>query len=245
LAEWPDRTPKTMGFSASTFLEFILMASRRVQADRFYTEDFRPEIYTPEGIARIRNLNGMRDVIERNAPNLKEAVSTRESSFHPLGKDPIPLNNSGIDMLPTNDMQSQFAAFDSDRNGELTFGEIANGYKAMGYNSAHAYLKAASVRHQFGKVIADVKPTAGIYKADGSIDQTRIDSLFKGRDAISISEAEKFAGSSSNGAVSQEFALSQLGVLRSAGSKSVTRDSFVKAMRGDILRQKIAEQKSK
>lgn len=246
LAEWPDRTPKTMGFSASTFLEFILMASRRVQADRFYTEDFRPEIYTPEGIARIRNLNGMRDVIERNAPNLKEAVSTRDSSFHPLGKDPIPLNNSGIDMLPTNDLQSQLAAFDADRNGELSYGELADGYRAMGYNAAHAYLKAADARYQFGKVIADFKPTtAGIYKADGSIDQTRIDSLFKGRDSVSISEAENFAGLRSNGPVSQEFALSQLGVLKSAGSKSVTRDAFVKAMRGDILRQKIAEQKAK
>ncbi len=109
LAEWPDRTPKTMGFSASTFLEFILMASRRVQADRFYTEDFRPEIYTPEGIARVRNLNGMRELIERNAPELKSAVATRESAFHPLGNavdgqvilgGPIPLNNSGIDMEP-------------------------------------------------------------------------------------------------------------------------------------------------
>ncbi len=107
LSEWPDRTPKTMGFSASTFLEFILMASRRVQADRFYTEDFRKEIYTPEGIERVRGLHGLKDIIARNAPALKDAVGTRQSAFHPLGSvengqvklgGPIPLNNSGIDM---------------------------------------------------------------------------------------------------------------------------------------------------
>lgn len=96
LAEWPGRTPATMAFSGSTVLEFILMASRRVQSDRFYTTDFRREIYTPEGIDRVRGLSGMREIVERNAPNLK-SLQNRDSAFHPLGTGPIPLNNSGID----------------------------------------------------------------------------------------------------------------------------------------------------
>ena len=38
------------GFSDTAFRIFILMASRRLQSDRFLTVDFRPEIYSPFGM---------------------------------------------------------------------------------------------------------------------------------------------------------------------------------------------------
>ena len=41
-----ERRPKGFGFSETAFRVFILMASRRLKADRFFTDDYRPEIYT-------------------------------------------------------------------------------------------------------------------------------------------------------------------------------------------------------
>ena len=58
-----------MGFSDTAFRMFILMASRRLKSDRFFTDDFRPEIYTEFGIDYIRK-NSMLHVLRRHYPQL-------------------------------------------------------------------------------------------------------------------------------------------------------------------------------
>ena len=45
-----ETPPEGFGFSDTAFRIFILMASRRIQSDRFLTVDFRPEIYSPLGM---------------------------------------------------------------------------------------------------------------------------------------------------------------------------------------------------
>ena len=57
------------------------MASRRLKSDRFFTSDYRPEIYTPTGIDWIEN-NTMRDVILRHMPEL-EPVVHKQNAFAP------------------------------------------------------------------------------------------------------------------------------------------------------------------
>ncbi len=47
---YAERKPKGFGFSDTAFRIFILMASRRLESDRFFTRDYRPEVYTQEGI---------------------------------------------------------------------------------------------------------------------------------------------------------------------------------------------------
>ncbi len=42
--------PEGFAFGETAFQIFIMNASRRLMADRFYTKDYRPEVYTPEGI---------------------------------------------------------------------------------------------------------------------------------------------------------------------------------------------------
>ena len=42
--------PKGFGFSDTAFRIFLLMASRRLKSDRFLSKDYRPEIYTKQGI---------------------------------------------------------------------------------------------------------------------------------------------------------------------------------------------------
>ena len=45
--------PKGFGFSETAFRVFVLMASRRLKSDRFFTDDYRPEIYTEFGLDYI------------------------------------------------------------------------------------------------------------------------------------------------------------------------------------------------
>jgi hypothetical protein len=60
-----ETPPKGFGFSDTAFRIFLLMASRRLKSDRFFTDDYGPEVYTPEGIAWIED-NDMRTVLRRH-----------------------------------------------------------------------------------------------------------------------------------------------------------------------------------
>jgi len=74
--------PEGFGFSETAFRIFVLMASRRLKSDRFYTDDFRPEIYTQEGLDYIRH-NGMKSVLARHVPELKPVLDKVENAFEP------------------------------------------------------------------------------------------------------------------------------------------------------------------
>jgi len=79
LAEEP---PKGFGFSDTAFRIFILMASRRLKSDRFFTRDFTPEVYTPEGLEWVQR-NTMGDVLLRHHPELAPALEGCENAFAP------------------------------------------------------------------------------------------------------------------------------------------------------------------
>lgn len=74
--------PKGFGFSDTAFRIFILMASRRLKSDRFFTDDYRAEIYTEFGLNWIRN-NGMKSVLLRHVPQLGPALEGVNNSFAP------------------------------------------------------------------------------------------------------------------------------------------------------------------
>lgn len=78
-------TPPGFGFSDTAFRIFILMASRRLKSDRFFTEDFRPEVYTPAGFAWVAD-NTMRSVLHRHAPALAEHFANARNVFFPWSK---------------------------------------------------------------------------------------------------------------------------------------------------------------
>jgi 2,4-dienoyl-CoA reductase-like NADH-dependent reductase (Old Yellow Enzyme family) len=77
--------PKGFGFSETAFRVFILMASRRLKSDRFFTNDFRPEIYTELGIDYIRK-NSMLHVLRRHYPQLGPALQDVKNAFAPWQK---------------------------------------------------------------------------------------------------------------------------------------------------------------
>ena len=78
-------TPPGFGFSDTAFRIFILMASRRLKSDRFYTDDFRPEIYTPAGFDWVRD-NSMRTVFERHCPALRTHFADARNVFFPWAR---------------------------------------------------------------------------------------------------------------------------------------------------------------
>ena len=61
--------PTGFGFGETMFQIFILNASRRLQADRFYTDDYREEVYTKEGMAWV-DASSFKNVILRHFPEL-------------------------------------------------------------------------------------------------------------------------------------------------------------------------------
>ena len=77
-----ETAPPGFGFSDTAFRIFILMASRRLKSDRFYTADFTPETYTPAGFAWIED-NSLRKVLERHLPQLRRHFANARNVFFP------------------------------------------------------------------------------------------------------------------------------------------------------------------
>src|SRR6266540_3591011 len=77
--------PPGFGFSDTAFRIFILMASRRLKSDRFFTNDYTPEVYTPEGIEWVEG-NTMVDVLLRHHPELAPALDGAKNAFAPWRK---------------------------------------------------------------------------------------------------------------------------------------------------------------
>jgi hypothetical protein len=77
-----EKRPDGFAFSDTAFRIFILMASRRLNSDRFFTTDFRPEVYSPAGLQWVRD-NDMRTVLLRHFPELRPAMRGVENAFAP------------------------------------------------------------------------------------------------------------------------------------------------------------------
>jgi hypothetical protein len=77
-----ETPPPGFGFSDTAFRVFLLMASRRLQSDRFLTVDFRPEVYSPLGMDWIAH-NTMKSVILRHCPDLLSTMPRDVSAFAP------------------------------------------------------------------------------------------------------------------------------------------------------------------
>jgi hypothetical protein len=77
--------PPGFGFSDTAFRIFILMASRRLRSDRFFTNDYSPDVYTPEGIRWVES-SDMKDVLLRHYPELAPALEGVQNAFAPWNR---------------------------------------------------------------------------------------------------------------------------------------------------------------
>jgi hypothetical protein len=74
--------PEGFGFSDTAFRVFVLMASRRLKSDRFFTDDYRAEVYTEFGLHYLRQTT-MLDVLKRHYPDLRPALDGVDNAFKP------------------------------------------------------------------------------------------------------------------------------------------------------------------
>jgi hypothetical protein len=77
-----ETKPPGFAISDTAFRIFVLMAGRRIKSDRFLTDDYTPDVYTPAGLAWIEG-NGMREVLLRHAPELAPALADVRNMFFP------------------------------------------------------------------------------------------------------------------------------------------------------------------
>jgi hypothetical protein len=82
---YAEPLPKGFGFSDTAFRVFVLMASRRLKSDRFFTRDFTPEVYSPEGFRWVRDTT-MKDVLLRHYPELEPALRGVDNAFAPWNR---------------------------------------------------------------------------------------------------------------------------------------------------------------
>ncbi|VUD66694.1 hypothetical protein TDB9533_03664 [Thalassocella blandensis] len=77
-----ETRPDGFGFGETAFQIFIINASRRLMVDRFYTSDYRPEIYTQEGLDWVEE-NTMVDILRRHNPELTTVLTGMDNAFQP------------------------------------------------------------------------------------------------------------------------------------------------------------------
>jgi hypothetical protein len=77
--------PKGFAFSDTAFRIFALMASRRLNSDRFFTRDYTPQVYTQVGLDWIDD-NTMATVLLRHHPGLGPAMRSITNAFMPWEK---------------------------------------------------------------------------------------------------------------------------------------------------------------
>ena len=80
VGNYAEPLPKGFAFSDTAFRIFILMASRRLKSDRFFTTDYRPEVYTEEGLNWVAE-NTMISVLLRHYPELEPALKGVQNGF--------------------------------------------------------------------------------------------------------------------------------------------------------------------
>jgi hypothetical protein len=79
---YAEPRPKGFAFSDTAFRVFVLMASRRLKSDRFFTRDFTPEVYTRAGLEWIDRTT-MVSVLLRHHPELAPVLGRVENAFTP------------------------------------------------------------------------------------------------------------------------------------------------------------------
>ncbi len=80
--------PTGFGFGETMFQIFILNASRRLQADRFYTDSFNADVYTWEGLCWIDRTD-FKTAILRNYPELADSgLANIKNAFEPWDEGP-------------------------------------------------------------------------------------------------------------------------------------------------------------
>ncbi|RDX61776.1 Alpha-dioxygenase 1, partial [Mucuna pruriens] len=91
-----EKKIKGFAISETAFVIFLLMASRRLEADRFFTSNFNEEAYTKKGLEWVNTTESLKDVIDRHYPEMIHKWLNSSSAFSvwdspPNTHNPVPL----------------------------------------------------------------------------------------------------------------------------------------------------------
>jgi hypothetical protein len=79
---YAEKKPAGFAFSDTAFRIFILMASRRLNSDRFFTRDYSSAVYTKQGLQWVAD-STMATVLLRHYPQLRTSMRDAENAFVP------------------------------------------------------------------------------------------------------------------------------------------------------------------
>lgn len=87
-----EKKIKGFAISETAFFIFIVMASRRLQADRFFTSDFNSRTYTKKGFDWVNTTESLKQVIDRHFPDISDKWINSTSAFSVWDAPPNPSN---------------------------------------------------------------------------------------------------------------------------------------------------------
>lgn len=91
-----EKKIKGFAISETAFIIFLIMATRRLEADRFFTSNFNEETYTKKGFEWVNSTESLKDVLDRHYPEMTAKWMNSASAFSvwdspPPSPNPIPL----------------------------------------------------------------------------------------------------------------------------------------------------------
>ncbi|OAY25843.1 alpha-dioxygenase 1 [Manihot esculenta] len=91
-----EKKIKGFAISETAFIIFLVMATRRLEADRFFTSNFNEETYTKKGFEWVNTTESLKDVLDRHYPEMTKKWMNSASAFSvwdspPAARNPIPL----------------------------------------------------------------------------------------------------------------------------------------------------------
>jgi Animal haem peroxidase len=82
---YAETRPAGFAFRDTAFRVFVLMASRRLNSDRFFNRDYNARVYTKAGLDWIDD-NQLTDVLLRHHPELRTALRGVDNAFAPWNR---------------------------------------------------------------------------------------------------------------------------------------------------------------
>ncbi|KAK7844720.1 alpha-dioxygenase 2 [Quercus suber] len=95
-----EKKIKGFAISETAFFIFLLIASRRLEADRFFTSNFNSKTYTKKGLEWVNKTETLKDVIDRHFPEMTKKWMTCSSAFSVWDSMPTPANYIPLYLRP-------------------------------------------------------------------------------------------------------------------------------------------------
>ncbi|XP_027340380.1 alpha-dioxygenase 2 [Abrus precatorius] len=95
-----EKKIKGFAISETAFFIFLMMASRRLEADRFFTTNFNSKTYTDKGLEWVNSTETLKDVIDRHFPEMTKKWMRCSSAFSVWDSMPDPINYIPLYLRP-------------------------------------------------------------------------------------------------------------------------------------------------